>query len=89
MIDKVNNNKVSDILRDSPARQSNDSRSSADNNADAMLHVSHGSLAEKAQQEPVEDVKAVERARQLLLSGQLLTPENIHKAAENILKSGI
>ena len=89
MIDKVNNNKVSEILRDSPARQPNSPRSSADNNADALLHVSHELLAEKAQQEPAEDVKAVERARQLLSSGQLCTPENIHKAAENILKLGI
>jgi uncharacterized protein (UPF0147 family) len=89
MIDKINNNQISDILRDTSVRQPNCLRSSADNKADALLQVSYESLVEKAQEEPAEDAKAVERARQLLLTGQLDSPANIRKAAENILKFGI
>ena len=49
MIDKINNNQVSDILRDASARQTNCSRSSAENKADASLQVSYESLVEKIQ----------------------------------------
>ena len=89
MIDKVNNNSVPDILRDSSAKQPNCSRCSADGNADASLQVSYESLIEQAKQEPVSDAKIVERARQMLLSGELDNPENIRKAAEKIIKFGI
>jgi len=89
MIDKVNNNQVSDILRETSARQPNCTRSSAECKAAASLQVSYDSLLETAQQEPVDDAKTLERARQLLLSGQLDSPENIRKAAENIIDFGV
>jgi hypothetical protein len=89
MIDKLNRNPIPDILKDVSSRQANCSRSSDDNNVDASLQVSYASLIEKAKQEPTEDVNVVERARQMLLSGELDTPENIRKAAENIIKFGV
>ena len=89
MINKINNNQVPELLKEAFAKQSNCLRPSADDNADVLLQVSYGPLVEKAQNAPLEDAKAVERARQLLLSGQLDSPENIRKAAENILKFGI
>lgn len=89
MIDKINNNPVSELMKEAFSRQPSGSRPSVDDNADVLLQVSYESLVEKAQQAPTEDTKAVERARQLLLSGQLDSPENIRKAAENILKFGI
>lgn len=89
MIDKINNNRIPDVLRDAVAKSQNCPRSSDDANADVLLQVSHEALIDKAQQPPAEDETAVERARQLLLSGQLDSPENIRKAAENILKFGV
>jgi arginine utilization protein RocB len=89
MIDKINNNQISNILKDSSSKQSNVSNAEANSQADASLQVSYGSLVEKAKQIPSEDVDAVERARQMLLSGELDSPENIRKAAENIAKFGI
>jgi hypothetical protein len=40
-------------------------------------------------QAPQTDIDAIQRARELLLSGQLESPENIRTAAENILELGI
>ena len=89
MIDRVHNNQVSDILRDTSARQPNCPPSSAESKADASLQVSCEPLLERAQQTPVDDANALERARQLLMSGQLDSPENIRKAAENIIDFGV
>ncbi len=46
-------------------------------------------LIEKALQEPESDAQRVHKARELLLSGQLESPESIRQAAENIVKYGI
>ena len=89
MIEKINNSQVPDILKESFSKQPEPSKGSADNQADASLYIGNESLIEKAMQIPPEDADAVQRARQLLLSGQLENPENIRAAAENILKFGI
>lgn len=90
MINKIdNNNQVPDILKELSANQANSCKTSDNCQADASLQVSYEALIEKAQQAPAEDVDAVARARQLILSGELDSPENIRKAAENIAKTGV
>ena len=89
MIDKINNNQVPDILKESSSRQPEPSREPADNQVDASLQVTYDSLIEKAKEMPRQEADAVERARRLLLSGRLESSENIRAAAENIAKFGI
>ena len=89
MIDKINNNQVPDILKESSPRQPEPSREPADNQVDASLQVTYDSLIEKAKEMPRQEADAVERARRLLLSGRLESPENIRAAAENIATFGI
>lgn len=89
MIDKLNRNAISDILKDTSSRQSTGKRISDDNNVDASIQISCASLLEKAKQEPAQDIDVIERARQMLLSGELDNPENIRKAVENIIKFGV
>ena len=89
MIEKIDNNQVPDILKESFAKQPDPSKLPANNEVDASLQVSYDSLIEKAKQIPSEDTNAVQLARELLLSGQLESPENIRAAAENIIKFGI
>jgi hypothetical protein len=89
MIEKVKNNQISDILKESSSKQLEQSKGSENTQADASLQVTHDSLIEQAKQIPSEDANAVQKARQLLLSGQLDTPENIRAAAEAIIKFGI
>lgn len=92
MIDKINNNQIPDILREGRealAKPTPRSQSAGGNNADASLQVSYELLLEQAKQEPVNDADIVERARRMVMSGELDRPENIRKAAEKLLKFGI
>lgn len=89
MISKINNNKTCEVLKGPVSGQSDSLRSAGKNKADASLQISYELLLEKAGQEPVEDTTKVERARQMLLSGELDSPENIRKAAENMVNFGI
>ncbi len=89
MIEKINNNQIPDILKESSSRQPEPPREPADNQVDASLQVTYDSLIEKAKEMPQEDADAVERARRLLLSGRLESPENIRAAAENIAEFGV
>ena len=89
MIEKIKNNQISDILKESSSKQLEQSKGSGNTQEDASLQVTHDSLIEQAKQIPSEDANAVQEARQLLLSGQLDTLENIRAAAEAIVKFGI
>lgn len=89
MIEKIENNQVPDILKESSAMQPKPSKTSAEAGLDASFQVSYDSLIEQAKQVPPEDASVVQRARQLLLSGELDNPENIRAVAEEIVKFGI
>ncbi len=89
MIEKIENNQVPNILKESSAMQSGPSNTPAKTGLDALLQVSYDSLIEQAKQIPPEDNSVVQQARELLLSGQLDNPENIRAAAEAIVTFGI
>jgi hypothetical protein len=89
MLEKIDNNQVPGILKESSPKQPDPSRVPASNEGDASLQVSYDSLIEQAKQIPPEETNIVQQARQLLLSGQLESPENIRAAAENIVRFGI
>lgn len=102
MIDKLNNNQISgealnanrgalgatQIVNHNVSPQAS-AQNGPDNTQDASLQVSFDSLIEQAKQIPTDDGSAVARAKALIASGQLDTPENIQKAAQNILKYGV
>ena len=89
MIEKIENNQVPDILKESSAMQSSPSNISAKTGLDVSLQISYDSLIEQAKQIPPEDASVIQQARELLLSGQLDNPENIRAAAEAIVKFGV
>jgi len=89
MIEKINNNQVPDVLKESSAMQPSLPNTPAKAGLDASLQVSYDSLIERAMQLTSDDAGAVHRARELLLSGQLDNPENIRAAAEAMVKFGI
>jgi len=55
--------------------------------SDATLQVNFADMINQALQ--MTETDAVEKARELLQSNQLTSPENIRSAAENILSFGI
>ena len=60
-----------------------------DNNTDVTVQVDNANLINKALQIPESDLQQVEKARELLLSGQLESPENFFEAAQNLYDFGV
>ena len=89
MIDEVDTNQIRDFLEKSSSRQPNSARALPNDDADVSVQVNYASLIDNAMQSPQPDTQAVQRARELLLSGQLESPENVREAAENIVNLGI
>jgi hypothetical protein len=89
MIEKIDPNKIQDFREKSPSVQPNPAGHLPNNDGDVSVQVEHASLIDKAMEVPQTDTSAIQRARELLQSGQLETPKNIREAAENIIKFGI
>ena len=88
MIEKINNSQIQGFL-DKSLKQTDVVKQAPKNNVDASLQADYASLIDKAMQTQESDASAVQKAKELLLSGQLDNPENIRQAAENIIKFGI
>jgi hypothetical protein len=87
MIDKININSI--LFDGSTPNQPDRSKPALNQNTDATLQISFEALIEQATKMPPADADAVNRARQLLESGQLDNPANIKQAAENIASFGV
>lgn len=86
---KIDTNGIQDFVEKSASKQFSSSRAPSNNDADASLRVNYASLIDKAMEIPHADANTVEQAQELLLSGELESPENIREAAENIGTFGI
>ncbi|MHC4132007.1 MAG: hypothetical protein ACYSSP_11210 [Planctomycetota bacterium] len=88
MIEKIDHNQVQDIIEQGAAKVYNSAKTEQTDQADASLQADYASLITKALS-PDNDSMAVQNAKKLLQDGQLDNPENIQKAAENIITFGI
>jgi hypothetical protein len=88
MIEKIDNEQIRQFVEKAAPQKPPVSRTGGNNEPDATLQVDCVSLIEQAKS-PAAESNTVEKARELLKSGQLDTPENIRQAAENIAKFGI
>ena len=87
---EIDTNQIQNLLEQSSLSQpSSTNKILPNNDADASLQVDFASLIDQANQTPQEDTEAVQQAQELLLSGQLESPENTRAAAENIVEFGI
>ena len=92
MIDKININQIPDPRRagdGSSADQPNRTKQVANDKADATLQIDYARLIEQAIQSRQAETDAVQKAKELLQSGQLDNPANIREAAANIIKFGV
>jgi hypothetical protein len=88
MIGKIDHNQIQDISDKTATRISNPAKSEQQEKADASLQVDYASLITKALS-PDNDSLVVQQAKKLIETGELDNPENIQKAAENIITFGI
>ncbi|MGB2808060.1 MAG: hypothetical protein WBC22_09975 [Sedimentisphaerales bacterium] len=89
MIGKIQTNQIRELLDELSSRQLNSGSNAKNSDADVSVQVNYASLIDQAMQVPQADDDVVAAARELLLSGQLESPENIRAAAENIIDFGI
>jgi hypothetical protein len=89
MIDKININQISDHFDGSSAGKSNRSKAVTSNQADDTLQIGNARLMEQAVNSQPTNTDAVQKARELIQSGQLDTPASIKEAAANIAKFGV
>jgi hypothetical protein len=89
MIEKVNTNQFPNFLEKPSSRMPNSAAEISGKDADVSVQVDYASFIDAALKIPKMDSQAIEKAKQLLLSGQLESPENIKQAAENIITFGI
>ena len=89
MIEKVNTNQIQSFLEKSASRPPNTAAASTGNEEGVTIQVDYASFIDSAMVIPQTDSQIIEQAKALLLSGQLESPENIQKAAENIITLGI
>lgn len=88
MIDNVTN-PVGQALSKTPLPHSDPANMRPASGSDATIQVEFADILNRAKQAEEADSDAVQKARELLLSGRLTSPENIRAAAESILNTGI
>lgn len=89
MIEKIDTNQIPEPVDKLSPKQPGSAGVAPKNETDASLQVNYASLIDQATQPLQTDTQVLQQARELLLSGQLESPENIRQAAENIVKFGI
>lgn len=89
MIDNINANQVGHLLGRASVPNPDATSRPAPNDTDVTLQVSFADLIAKAKESATPDATSLEQARELLLSGELVSPENIRSAAENMLRFGV
>ncbi len=89
MIENINSNHVAHRMGMNSTPQGNGTNRMAAGEPDATLQVNFADMVNQALRTSETDANAVERAKELIQSGRLTTPENIRAAAENIMDFGI
>ncbi|MFC1738778.1 hypothetical protein ACFL1G_07005 [Planctomycetota bacterium] len=88
MIDKIDPSQIQDFVENTLPKQSGSAKADSSEETDASLQAKYASIIAEAQNQQA-DSSAVQRAKELLMNGQLESPENIRKTAENIITYGI
>ena len=89
MINNIDAHRIQDLLPKPVGKKDRDGQASDVPSLDASLDVEYGNLIADAVQSPQADEQTVRRARELIASGQLDTPENIRAAAANMIQLGV
>jgi hypothetical protein len=88
MIDNIVN-RVGQAFGKTPLPHPDPANMRPPSDSDATIQVQFADILNRAKQAGEADSDAVQKARELLLSGRLTSPENIQAAAENILNFGV
>jgi hypothetical protein len=85
---KIETGGIQNFYDNSQTGQTKPARKISDIDADASLGINYTQIIETALNTQAQDPDAVQKAKNLLLSGSLDSPEYTRAAAENIIKFG-
>ncbi len=88
MIDNVTN-RVGQALSKTALPHPDPANTRPASGSDATIQVEFADILNQAKQAEEPGSDAVQRARELLLSGRLTSPENVRAAAQAVLNTGI
>ncbi|MBN1505452.1 MAG: hypothetical protein JW955_01330 [Sedimentisphaerales bacterium] len=88
MIDNVVND-VGQALGKTPLPPPDPANMRPSSDSDATIQMQFADILNRAREADETDNDAVEKARELLLSGRLTSPENVRGTAESIVNFGI
>lgn len=89
MIQSIDANAIKDLMPKPTQSNGQGARSSPETEVDATLQIQYATLRAEAAKGPQSDAEAVQRARELLLSGRLDKTETIREAAQDLLDFGV
>ena len=89
MIENIQRNQVSHIMGKGVTPNADAPNGRSSEGTDATLQVNFADLIGQAMQAKETDANVVEKARELLQSGELTSPESIRSAARNMVTFGI
>jgi len=89
MIDKIDTSPIHNVAGESSCKKPDLTKVFAQDDADVAIQLNYAFLVNEAIQGSQEDNNAVQRAQELLESGQLENRQNISEAVENILSFGV
>jgi hypothetical protein len=88
MIENVQNNHITHRMGMNSVSQADTSNRPTASDLDATVQMKFAGMVNQALQADETEVAAVQKARELLQTNRLTTPENIRSAAENLLTFG-
>ncbi len=89
MINNIDVHSIQNLQPRPAGKKDRDGHASDVSSPDASISVEYGNLIAEASQLQRADQHTVERAQELISSGQLDTPENIRAAALHLTQFGI
>ena len=89
MIEKVNIHQIQSFPETTSRKRSDNAPAFNDKDADVSVRVDYASFIDEAMKIPQTDTQDIEKAKKLLISGELEKPENFIKAAKYIVTFGI
>ena len=89
MMEIADTNQIQGFLEKASSRPSGSSGALPGDSADVSVQVDYASLIDRAIQAAQTDTKAVQQAKELLLSGKLESNQRILQASEKIINLGI
>ena len=89
MIQKIDAHTIQEILAKPAQRNDQEADPGSSQEVDATLQIQYAPLVAEAMKASDSDLEAVQRAKELLATGQLDTVENIRQAAQELADYGV